>query len=564
VDICELTATLPASCVAGPPVTHFGSADIQVSDEQYHVNWHTDDSNLDVNKTYRIEVLVGSTLLGFADVDPVSTGKQLKNVQTDDFIGLVDGRTLPIKFRIENKALCPDATQCTSRTITPTQESDVAITDGPNAGSGVTVPAQESGSVPGGVQQVTVTVEPCAEGEGDVPTDLLKVGPCFHIVTDPVLSGALATSATISLCFDLSAVDLSHEQKDLLQIHRVDDAGNVEALENVADHCPTIVGSAPTNPLLHLAWAGWRAIERAVLPAPLWATHKGLGALSGSFSRFQFQLPAKFEIYEGDGQSAWIGTAVPVAPAVKVTDRNGDPVQGATVGFTVTAGDGTVVPATPIKVTTDADGIARVASWTMGATPATNLLEAGGVGLGAAPTESGFLSRGTLSFSATGLPETTEITLISGDGTIGATDPNNQFQVDGETWQDAYIVAPNPAYKTIPGTQYISYETNATADAPSGDRTYRTTFELPEGFSAASLGIDIHADNVATIILNGTQIGMQTDGEIYENFQDPAQHYSTADAGLFHAGSNTITFVIKNYTGPTAFDYKAVVTYTNP
>jgi hypothetical protein len=563
VDICELTATLPATCVAGPPVAHFGSVDVDVRLDWYHVNWDTDDSQLDVNKTYRIRVLVGSTLLGFADVDPVRTILGLRNVQTNEYIGLVNGRTLPIRFRIENNALCPDATQCTSQTITATETSNVALTEGPNAGSGVTVPPQEGGTFPGGVQQVTVTVEPCAEGEGDVPTDLLKVGPCFHIVTDPVLSGPLTTSATVSLCFDLSAVDLSHEQKDLLQIHRVDDAGHVEALENVSDHCPTVVGSGPANPLLHLAWAGWKAIKDAVMPTELWATHKGLGGLALSFSRFQFQLPAKFAIYEGDGQTKRVGTAVPIAPAVRVTDENGDPVHGATVGFTVTAGDGSVVPATPLKVTTDADGIARVTSWTMGALPATNLLEAGGVGLGAAPTESGFLSRGTLTFSATATPETAEHTLISGNGAIGGTDPNNEFLGDDESWHPAYIVAPVSSYSTIDGTHYINY--NPTYDgATNASRTYRTTFELPEGFSNASLGIDVHADNVATIILNGTQIGMQTDAEIGSNFQGDPEHYSTAIAELFHAGTNTITFVIKNYSGPTAFDYKAVLTYTNP
>lgn len=60
---------------------------------------------LDPAKTYRIRVFVGAAQLGFADVDVVSSGSQLKNVATDEFIGLVQGKTLPIRFRIEHGAV---------------------------------------------------------------------------------------------------------------------------------------------------------------------------------------------------------------------------------------------------------------------------------------------------------------------------------------------------------------------------------------------------------------------------------------------------------------------------
>lgn len=77
---------------------------------QYHVDWKTDQCvdgpcTLDVAKTYRLRVLVGAYELGHADLDVVSSGKELKNVETGEYIGLVEGRTLPIKFRIENGAI---------------------------------------------------------------------------------------------------------------------------------------------------------------------------------------------------------------------------------------------------------------------------------------------------------------------------------------------------------------------------------------------------------------------------------------------------------------------------
>lgn len=68
----------------------------------YHVDWHTDRYDLDPSKTYRIWVGVDGFALGFADVQVGATGAELKNVNTGEFVALKDGRTLPIRFWIEN------------------------------------------------------------------------------------------------------------------------------------------------------------------------------------------------------------------------------------------------------------------------------------------------------------------------------------------------------------------------------------------------------------------------------------------------------------------------------
>src|SRR2546425_167853 len=78
---------------------------VNTTDQEYAVNWHTDRFDLDPALTYRVRVLVESTELGHVDVDLVSSGKELKNVNTGEFIPLLDGRTLPIKFRIEQGAV---------------------------------------------------------------------------------------------------------------------------------------------------------------------------------------------------------------------------------------------------------------------------------------------------------------------------------------------------------------------------------------------------------------------------------------------------------------------------
>ena len=92
----------------GPPVAMFntwsgpGSEIIRVDQdaEQYVVNWKTDDVRM-VSSRYRIYVGDSDAVYGFADVQMSPDGKGLANVNTGEYIPLVDGRTLPIKFRIE-------------------------------------------------------------------------------------------------------------------------------------------------------------------------------------------------------------------------------------------------------------------------------------------------------------------------------------------------------------------------------------------------------------------------------------------------------------------------------
>jgi adhesin/invasin len=84
---------------------------------------------------------------------------------------------------------------------------------------------------------------------------------------------------------------------------------------------------------------------------------------------------ARVELLEGDGQTAPAGTPVDVRPAVRVTDQQGEPVAGFGVTFVVTGGGGSVDGASQ---TTNSDGVARVGpgSWTLGAVPGPNTLEA--------------------------------------------------------------------------------------------------------------------------------------------------------------------------------------------
>jgi len=86
--------------------------------------------------------------------------------------------------------------------------------------------------------------------------------------------------------------------------------------------------------------------------------------------------PAGFTRVGGDGQTAYGGAAVVVAPGVRVHDAFGNPVPGLPVVFTPAPGSGAV---TGGPIVTDGYGVARVGSWVLGE-PGPNRLAAKAAG----------------------------------------------------------------------------------------------------------------------------------------------------------------------------------------
>lgn len=113
------------------------------------------------------------------------------------------------------------------------------------------------------------------------------------------------------------------------------------------------------------------------------------------------------EVVEGDAQAGTVGTALPVQPAVRGVDGFGNPIPGLSVTFAVTAGGGSVAGA---SATTDADGVARSGSWTLGATAGPNALTATAQGVSA-------------TFQATGqVGSPAGLAIVAGDGQSGEVD----------------------------------------------------------------------------------------------------------------------------------------------
>jgi uncharacterized protein YjdB len=119
--------------------------------------------------------------------------------------------------------------------------------------------------------------------------------------------------------------------------------------------------------------------------------------------------PSQIAGLEGDQQTALVGTTLPISPAVVVSDADGFPVSGAAVTFSVTAGGGTITGA---DATTNASGIARVGSWTLGNDAGSNVLAAIAAGTTA-----------SVLFTATSKPKPPPppavIAIFAGDGQQG-------------------------------------------------------------------------------------------------------------------------------------------------
>jgi len=127
----DITDEIIFTMATGP-----GSKTVRVvpEDEHYIVNWHTKEYDLIIGQIYRIHVLVDGDVLGHVDVEVVSSGNQLKTVNIDEYFALKDGRTLPIKFRIEEGALNNPPVAYDSEITTPedTPRSFVLSADDPD------------------------------------------------------------------------------------------------------------------------------------------------------------------------------------------------------------------------------------------------------------------------------------------------------------------------------------------------------------------------------------------------------------------------------------------------
>jgi len=131
VEVCELAGPACGATVATFPFGS-GSSSVRVdaAAQHYIANWNTPKS-LDPARFYRVQVFVGAFRLGYADVDVVRTGKEKDAVDRAQFVPLIAGQALPVKFRIETGIAAQVVVSPDSAAVPAggTQQFTAAITD---------------------------------------------------------------------------------------------------------------------------------------------------------------------------------------------------------------------------------------------------------------------------------------------------------------------------------------------------------------------------------------------------------------------------------------------------
>src|SRR2546430_426197 len=287
----HIVATFTTTTGPGPETVR-----VDLVNQLYIVNWRTKAFNLNTACTYRIRFLVAGLELGIADVDVVDNGAQLKRVDTDEFVPLLDDGTLAVKARVElgavTFALTGDATACR-----PGRDCGEAVVT-PVAGQDVTVltTAQTAGLfIPAAAlrEQIVVLIEsrtdrPC------IPRDLMALpqfDDCYRYIVNP---------------------------------------------------------TAPVGRLPARVGAGTAYASTSLIP-------RGLGGSPCCTSYFTWGVPGVLFPNLPDTTFV-VPVGSTVVPSVVVKDSGGTPIAGAMVTFA--AASGTIIGTNP--VTTGADGIAQV------------------------------------------------------------------------------------------------------------------------------------------------------------------------------------------------------------
>lgn len=385
VEICARVGSSEDQCADGAVHLTFSGSAVQQAGGHYKVNWRTDQPGsspeTDADNTYRVFVRIGTLALGWADVELTSTNGQAKKTGTNEVITLLDGRTLPIEFRIEFGAIQKaqqagrtGSCNCAEQTIANTGGDRTLTTD--DGGAGAEMPDGWLNDY--GLASATVIIQrrEMVDGKCLVTSvasfPLEQQGGCFEFSTFPILkNGFSGKQARVDVCLE---GDVNSQEYDLYKYSSFGPEAGINKLEEaqggeeLAPCAPPSRLAALNHPLGRLAATGWNKVARPLAqligPTPLYAGDTGAGGLTGSFSTVFYARTPYMSVAGSEYQFGMPGDIIDVAALVASghhceqysveSHPNSDvgcyPLSGVPVTFSVVEGGGKLLDASAREV----------------------------------------------------------------------------------------------------------------------------------------------------------------------------------------------------------------------
>lgn len=201
------------------------------------------------------------------------------------------------------------------------------------------------------------------------PTEPTAYAPSLAIVSGDGVAAAVGSSVNVTV--QVTGVTLPNQQ--IVNFVVTSGGGSVYA-PTVQTARPTSGPGAGQSGIASNVWVYGTQSGPQTLEARLISPSTGAVILVGRLTGSATPGPAaQLAVTLGDNQTAVVGAAVAVRPAVTVSDQYGNGIVGVNVIFAVSQGSGTVIGAAQ---TTDASGLATVGSWTLGAVTGPNEITA--------------------------------------------------------------------------------------------------------------------------------------------------------------------------------------------
>jgi hypothetical protein len=212
VEICYLNSTRDAcdatKALLGTFTRDFGTFDEKVfvvSGQHYGLDWSTSLFGIGNGKYVRLTVRAGlgsPIIFGYVDLYLDTNGKNLANAPANGAVGVRNGSTLAVKFRIEDGALCGNNPECEEGFLTPAGGT-FTLPDG-TAGLQADAGDVQSGSA-------NVVIERYRGPDACLPTDYPQYEACIRITVFGTITITPGALIDVGFCPEADGTDYINE-----------------------------------------------------------------------------------------------------------------------------------------------------------------------------------------------------------------------------------------------------------------------------------------------------------------------------------------------------------------